>query len=79
MLGFNNKTIKIDNIWRGEGYLGADFKAIDIDLSLRMINIYGPCHNREDFWDTFLSAYFMKAYNLIIGGDLNFSLGHVES
>jgi len=51
VLGFNNETINVVNIWVGEGFLGADLKATDINEPLRLINIYGPFHNMEAYWD----------------------------
>lgn len=66
-------------MWGGEGLLGVDITATKIDVPLRLINIYGPYHNRVGYWDNLMSTSLMNYENIIIGGDLNFSLGHVES
>lgn len=78
-IGFNNRTINIENIWGSEGVLGAGVTYIELDAPLHLINIYGPCHNRVGFWDKLTTSYFMDKDNIIIGGDLNLSLAHVES
>ena len=59
--------------------MGENITSSDIDIPLTIINIYGPCHNREIYWENLLQADFMQFENLIIGGDLNFSLGLAES
>lgn len=32
-----------------------------------------------EFWEAILGSYFVQVENIILGGDLNFSFGHVES
>lgn len=78
-MGFNSITIKIDNMWGSEGVLGDDITTIELNASPWLINIYGPYHNRVGFWDKLMNTSFMDTDNVIIGGDLNFSLGHAES
>lgn len=41
--------------------------------------MYGPCHNWVAFWDHFLNLSHLQADNIILGGDLNFSIGHAKS
>lgn len=77
-LGFNSRTVKICNAWGGQGFLGADITSNSPLISLRIINIYRPCHHREAFWDSLLQQDFMQSDDIIIGGDLNFSLGMAE-
>lgn len=78
-MAFNKNSIRVVNIWGGEGFLGADLISSNINLPLRLTNIYGPCPNREVFWETLLNVDFMQVEYLIIGGDLNFSLGPTGS
>jgi len=47
IMGLNNRSIRLENAWDGEGFFGADITSSDIDTPLRIINIYGPCHDRE--------------------------------
>jgi hypothetical protein len=50
--------------------LGKEFK---------ILNVYGPYLDRLPFWETLLKLKLLKAKNLILGGDLNFSLGEAET
>lgn len=78
-IGFNDQTIQVHNVWGSDGILGADIITSDLGTPLRILNIYGPCHNRNSFWDKLLQSPIMQADQIIVGGDLNFSLGHWES
>lgn len=78
-VGFKKSTINLKNIWGGGGFLGADIYSKDLEEELRIINVYGPCHNRELFWCRLLSSPLLLEDNVILGGDLNFSLGFSES
>lgn len=78
-MGFNKRLIILESVWGGEGYLGADIISFDFNIPLRLVKIYMPCHNTEILWKKLLDADFMQIENLIIGGDLNFSLGLAES
>ena len=78
-MGFNKRSIKLLNAYGGEGFLCADISSSKLNRNLRLVNIYSPCHNRELFWNRLMEADFMQSENLIIRGDLNFSLGLVES
>ena len=53
--------------------------SVKLGMDLRVINVYGPCQDRVSFWNDFFSKELLKNKNLIIGGDLNFSLGFSES
>jgi hypothetical protein len=44
-----------------------------------VLNVYGPTQDRIPFWENLLSKSFMKNEDLILGGDLNFSLGMAKS
>jgi len=78
-VGFKKRSIRLENVWGGEGYLGADIISSNFNLPLRVINVYGPFHNRKIFWERLLDSNFIQSKNLILGGDLNFSLGLAES
>jgi len=78
-MGYNKISIRLENVWRGEGYLGVDIISADINSPLRLINAYGPCHSREPFWKRLLEFDFMQVGNTMIGGYLNFSLGLAKS
>lgn len=77
--GFNPRVVRILKIWGGVSFIGADIFSSELGKELRLINMYGPCHNKVEFWDPFLSTYLLQADNIILGGDLNFSIGHANS
>ena len=41
----------------------------------KVLNIYGPYNERVPFWDSLRASQFLKKENVVIGGDLNFTLG----
>ena len=43
-----------------------------------MLNIYGPYEDMVPFWEALSCKSFLKKNNLIVGGDLNFSLETIE-
>ena len=43
-----------------------------------MVNIYGPFIDREGYWRNIFDLLCHKGQKLILGGDLNFSLGFSE-
>lgn len=54
--------------------LEAKIFSADLRKELITLNIYGPCHDRENLWDLLMNRSFMKSNNLVVGGDLNFSI-----
>lgn len=78
-IGVYNRSVEIRNIWGGKGFIGLDILAHSVDMDLRIINVYGPCSDRGTFWRTFLESDLLQADNIIMGVDLNFSLGFCES
>lgn len=59
--------------------LGIEVVTSDFDIPLLIVNKYGPCQERVSFWINLLAKAVMKNQNLVIGGDLNFSIGIVEA
>jgi len=78
-IGFNLCTIKVTTSWGGLRFLGMDIFSADIGTNIWFINVYGPCHRREEFWQRFLILEITTFDHLVIGGDLNFSIGFGES
>ena len=74
-IGWNPCSVKVLNVWGMESVLGIIIKALDLADTFDVINIYGPYLNRIPFWDTITKHSLFGGENLIIGGDLNFSLG----
>lgn len=79
MLGVKNRSIRICNAWGSSGHLGANIYSSELDIELRIINIYGPCHNKEEYWSRLLNSHILQKDNLVLGGDLNFSIGFEKS
>ena len=71
----NTRSVKVLNVWGMDSVLGITLKALDLVDSFDVINIYGPYLNRIPFWDTIFNHSLLRGEKLIIGGDLNFSLG----
>jgi hypothetical protein len=44
-------------------------------MTLKILNVYGPHTDMILFWNSLFNKELLKSENLIIGGDLNFSLG----
>eukprot|EP00253_Pinus_taeda_P025238 PITA_25238 len=59
--------------------MGIDLFSADLGYNLRVINVYGPCHQREHFWQYLLGLSIFSTEHIIIGGDFTFSLGYGES
>eukprot|EP00253_Pinus_taeda_P012058 PITA_12058 len=78
-IGTNPRSIKVDSTWGGAGFLALDIFSSELGMNLRIINVYAPCSQRELFWQHFLHLSITNEDRVIIGGDLNFSLGFRES
>ena len=50
----------------------------EMDLTLNLVNVYRPYLERVVFCEIFFSKSFLNKENVIIGGDLNFTLGAIE-
>ena len=47
-LGVNDKTTRMNNCWGLAGVLGMNVHFGQFELEFTLINVYGPCTNRED-------------------------------
>jgi hypothetical protein len=47
-------------------------------MDLMALNIYGPYLEIEEYWMKLFDMGVLKQNRVILGGDLNFSLGRVE-
>jgi hypothetical protein len=78
-MGWNPKKINLVNSWGFPGGQGMKIFVEDLGRSFTVLNIYGPTHDHPKFWNDLLAKYFLKYPSLILGGDLNFSIGAAES
>jgi hypothetical protein len=67
------------NSWGFDLGLGMTVCVEDLGRCFMILNVYGPSQERIQFWDNLLNKSFLKKEDLILGGDLNFSLGTTES
>jgi len=78
-IGFCNKSMDLRNLWGGRGFIDMDIYAHTLEFEIRIMNVYGPCVDRAIFWRSLLDSKLLQVENIILGGDLNFSLGYCES
>eukprot|EP00253_Pinus_taeda_P019083 PITA_19083 len=78
-IGIKEGRMLINSLWGMDHALGTKISSPDMGVSLLMLNIYGPCQGREQFWNNLLSKDLIKDRSLILGGDLNFSIGTSEA
>lgn len=77
-IGWNNRSIQVINSWGFESGIGITTLSSELEDLLNIVNIYGPCQNRGPYWDKIFTKSFLKDQQVILGGDLNFSLGFSE-
>eukprot|EP00253_Pinus_taeda_P027771 PITA_27771 len=78
-IGVKDGRMLINSFWGMDHALGMEITSPDMGVSLLMLNIYGPCQGHEQFWNNLLSKDLIKDRSLILGGDLNFSIGNAEA
>jgi len=79
VLRFNPISIILKSTWGGQGFIGINFFSACLSIDLRVINVYEPCQGHEDYWNRLVNLSITSSENLIIGGDLNFSIGFSKS
>eukprot|EP00253_Pinus_taeda_P011273 PITA_11273 len=78
-IGVNNRTAEVRKYFGGRSFIGLDISSHLVERDIRIINVCGPCTDRANFWRILLGSELFQADNIILGGDLNFSLGFSES
>ena len=74
-MGWNTHVVKALNIWGLDSVLGMTLQGLEQGASVDVVNIYGPYLNHIPFWENIFSLDMFRGDCVIIGGDLNFSLG----
>ena len=59
-------------------YINTTLKDSVTGVDYTLINTYGPFVEKKNFWEPFFSKEVMNSQNLIVGGDLNFTLSQNE-
>ena len=78
-IGWNVRLVKIINIWGMDLVLGITFKGLYHVDTFTICNIYGMYLNRIPFSGNLFKNSLLRGDMVIIGGDLNFSLGQDEA
>eukprot|EP00253_Pinus_taeda_P010150 PITA_10150 len=78
-ISINPRSIMVDSTWGGARFLGIDIFSADLGMNLKVVNVYAPCSQRESFLQHLLHLSMINEDRVVIGGDLNFSLGYRES
>ena len=74
-IGWNPSILHCVNSWGASFGMGLEIFWAKANLHLNVINIFGPFNNRVAFWESVQASQFLKGDNVVIGGDLNFTLG----
>ena len=61
-----------------DSVLSLNFLALELGETFTLFNIYGPYNDRIPFWDSLLGNPLFKGDSVILGGDLNFTMGQSE-
>ena len=77
-IGWNARIVSTLNVWGMDSVLGMSFRALEMVGTFDVVNIYGPYLNRIPFWEKIFNYSLLREEYLIIGGDLNFSLGQAK-
>ena len=78
ILGWRSRKFLLLNAWSMNSSLCVALHSFELQLDLCFINLYGPYTEREVFWNNLLGMNCFSYPNLVVGGDLKFSLGHSE-
>ena len=73
-IGWNHLYVKILNSWGSTSCAGIHVHWDESNLLLNILNVYDPYDNRVSFWDKLCTSPQLKNENVILGGDLNFTL-----
>ena len=77
-MGWNTRMVKALNIWGLDSVLGMTLQGLDQGAPMDVFNIYGPYLNHIPFWENIFNLDMFRGDMVIIGGDLDFSLGQAE-
>ena len=78
LLGWRSRCFHLLNAWGVVSGLCASLFSFELNLDICVVNIYGPFIDRERYWRNIFDLLCHKGEKLILGGDLNFSLGFSE-
>jgi hypothetical protein len=59
------------------GYLSHG-SSLELNRPINLLNVYGPCTGRKEFWQRLDDLGLLAAENLILAGDLNLTTNNFE-
>ena len=71
--------MKVLNLWGLESAIGVSCSTLNLGEDFAVCDVYGPYLNRIPLWDSLLNNPLLRGDSVILGGDLNFSIGTKES
>jgi hypothetical protein len=74
LTSWRSQVLKNTNTWAFDSRLVVDLHSHKFGMDMLVLDIYRPYSERIFFLENLFSKGFMKKLNLIMGGDLNFSL-----
>ena len=74
-VGWKLCAAKLINSWGMDSVLGVELLSVDLGTSITVINVYGPYVNRVPLWESLLQEPLLGGDSVVVGGDLNFTLG----
>lgn len=77
-IGWRCRVCRAVHVWGFDSGMGLYFFSEVMGQSYTILNIYGPYHNRDPFWESLLNKSFLKGKEVILGGDLNLYFGATE-
>ena len=79
VVGWRDGRLKVLNTWGMYQAIGLEVYSTDLYSSIPILNVYGPYIDKVPFWNSLLSKSQLGHSNLLVSGDLNFSLGLSEA
>jgi hypothetical protein len=73
IIGWRTSALKLIKSRASPSALFTHFFSSKINLNFLFINVYGPCYDIKELWQSFFNMDLHQ--HTIIGGDLNFTLG----
>ena len=78
LLGWKMRLFHLINAWAFGYGLCATLHSIELNLTIVFLNLYGPYMDKELFWINLFKMEGLLSSKLILGVDLNFSIGLSE-
>ena len=74
-IGWRTRVCRGENMWSFESGICLEIFSKEMGRELTIISIYGPSQNIVEYCETLLNRSFLIDREIIIDGDLNFTIG----